>query len=64
MHRIEDLALVEAMVGKHEEALRQLDDLLSQNGEVSAHLLLVDPRWDPLKSNLGFERLLTKHDDK
>jgi serine/threonine protein kinase/tetratricopeptide (TPR) repeat protein len=62
--RIEDLALVHAMLGQQDEAIDRLDFLLSKTGEISTHVLRLDPRWDPLRSNPRFQALLAKYGNK
>jgi eukaryotic-like serine/threonine-protein kinase len=61
LFRIEDLALVYAMLGQQDEAISRLDFLLSHTGEISTHVLRLDPRWDPLRSNPRFQALLVKY---
>ncbi len=62
--RIEDLALVQTMLGRQEEALDRLDFLLSRSGEASTHVLRLDPRWAPLRTNPRFQALLAKYEVK
>jgi hypothetical protein len=62
LRRIEDLALVCALVGRQDEAIEQLGVLLSSSGEMTPHVLRLDPRWDPLRKNPKFEALLAKHE--
>ncbi|MGD1149479.1 MAG: protein kinase [Thermoanaerobaculaceae bacterium] len=62
--RLEDLALVYTMIGQTSEAISHLDDLLARSGEFTVHLLRLDPRWDPLRSDPRFQALLTKYQVK
>jgi serine/threonine-protein kinase len=64
LYRLEDLALVYTMVGRSGEAIAQLDDLLARSGEWTPHVLRLDPRWDPLRSDPRFQALLTKYEVK
>jgi TolB-like protein/tetratricopeptide (TPR) repeat protein len=65
LHRLEDLALVHAMLGQQNEAIEVLDSLLSRAGyPLSVHVLRLDPLWDPLRSSPRFEALLAKYGDK
>jgi hypothetical protein len=59
-----DLAFVYTMVAQPGEAVAQLERLLAGSGEFTAHLLRLDPRWDPLRSDPRFQALLTKHEVK
>lgn len=61
LRRIEDLAFVYTMVGRHDEAIVELDRVLAGSGEFTPHVLRLDPRWDPLRSHPQYEVLLTKH---
>jgi serine/threonine protein kinase/tetratricopeptide (TPR) repeat protein len=61
--RIKDLALVHTMLGQQDEAIDQLDSLLSRTGEISTHMLRLEPRWDPLRANPRFQALLAKYGD-
>jgi len=64
LYRLEDLALVYTMVGRSGEAIAQLDDLLARSGEWTPHVLRLDPRWDPLRSDPRFQALLAKYEVK
>ncbi|HVN32583.1 MAG TPA: hypothetical protein VMT45_11415, partial [Thermoanaerobaculaceae bacterium] len=58
---LQDLAQVYTMIGQPGEAIAKLDELLSRNGDFTAHTLRLDPAWDPLRSDPRFQALLTKH---
>jgi hypothetical protein len=49
------------MLGQQDEAIDRLDFLLSHTGEISTHVLRLDPRWDPLRSNPRLQALLVKY---
>jgi len=46
------------MIGEHDAAIRQLAYLLTISSDASVPILRVDPMWDPLRSNPGFQQLL------
>ncbi|MBN2000672.1 hypothetical protein JW935_24195 [candidate division KSB1 bacterium] len=56
--RLEVAALIFVRVGAYEEAIDQLELLVSVPSEVSPYLLLLDPAWNPLRDNPRFQRLL------
>jgi len=58
LYRVEDLAKIYVMVGEHDEAIDQLDFLLSVPGEMSIPLLRLDPAWDPLRDHPRFKKLV------
>lgn len=62
--RVEDLALIYAMVENQEACIQQLDFLLSHPSWISVPLLRLDPRWDSLRKNPKFEALLAKYEVK
>ena len=54
------LAEIEARTGETEEAVKSLRWLLSGHigGFVSIKLLKIDPVWDPIRNDQGFQQLL------
>jgi len=58
---LDNLALVYTMVGQPGEAIAVLDDRLSRMGSRTAHVLRLDPAWDPLRSDPRFQALVTKY---
>jgi serine/threonine protein kinase/Flp pilus assembly protein TadD len=59
--RREDMARIYVMVGEPEEAIKQLDSILSVPAEISTYALLTDPTWAPLKTSAGFQELVRKY---
>jgi len=58
--RIEELARIYVMVGEHDEAIDQLEHLMSIPGPFSIHFLRLDPAWDPLRNHPRFQDLLRR----
>jgi hypothetical protein len=56
--RLADLARIEAMTGREEEAIERLEYLLSIPSDMSVWMLRLDPAWDPLRGNPRFEALV------
>ena len=57
-YRVKDLARIYVMVGEFDAAIDQLEFLLSVPGEMSIHLLRLDPVWEPLRDHRRFKKLL------
>jgi serine/threonine protein kinase/tetratricopeptide (TPR) repeat protein len=57
-YSVEDLARIYVMVGEYEEAIDQLEHLLSIPGRFSIHFLRLDPAWDPLRNHPRFKELI------
>ena len=59
------LAQIYVMVGEYEEAIDQIEYLLSiPTHWLSVPLLRLDPTWDPLREHPRFKQLLEKHSEK
>ncbi len=58
---MQDLAFIYTLAGDSNAALELLDELLSIPSWVSVSWLRMDPEWDLLRNNPGFQRLLEKH---
>jgi tetratricopeptide (TPR) repeat protein len=56
--RVADLARIEAMAGREDEAIERLRYLLSVPSDFSVWLLRLDPAWDPLRGNPEFMALV------
>jgi tetratricopeptide (TPR) repeat protein len=58
---VANLAEVHLMAGNHDEAIDQLERLLSLPAVESIPLLQVDPIWDPLRDHPRFQALVAKY---
>ena len=56
--RVKDLANIYVMVGEYDEAIDQIEFLLSRPGGLSIPLLRLDPTWDPLRDHPRFKKLI------
>jgi serine/threonine-protein kinase len=61
---VEDLARIYVMVGKYDEAIRQLNYLLSIPGFLSTKTLELDPRWAPLRNLPEFKKMIESYSGK
>lgn len=59
--RIEALAEIYVLAGKHDAALDRLEWLMSVPSIMSVGVLQADPLWDPLRDNPRFQRLLERY---
>ena len=55
-----DLAEIYTMVGEYDQALNQIEHLLSIPSWFSTNQLKLDPRWDPLRTHPRYKRILSK----
>jgi serine/threonine-protein kinase len=62
--RAEDLALIYVMVGKYDEAIKQIKYLLSIPGLLSTKILELDPRWAPLRNRSEFKKMMESYSGK
>jgi TolB-like protein/Tfp pilus assembly protein PilF len=60
----EQAAQVYAIVGDNVRAIELLDGLLSRPSEVTLQTLKVNPAWDPLRNDPGFQALFAKYAGK
>jgi len=56
---IQDLAVIYAMTGERDLALEQLKIAVQLPGYLSYGQLRLDPRWDPLRGDPRFEKIVT-----
>jgi tetratricopeptide (TPR) repeat protein len=61
---VEDLAQIYVMVGKYDEAIRQIKYLLSIPGFLSTKILELDPRWAPLRNRPEFKKMMESYSGK
>jgi TolB-like protein/Tfp pilus assembly protein PilF len=60
----EQVAQVYAILGDNARAIELLDGLLSRPSEVTLHTLKLNPAWDPLRNDAGFQALFAKYAGK
>jgi tetratricopeptide (TPR) repeat protein len=62
-HYVNSLAMIYTVVGEYEEAINQLEYLMSiASGDiVSIPVLRLDPMWDPLRQHPRFQSLLEEN---
>lgn len=58
----EALASVYVLNGEYAAAVNQLEWLVTVPSELTPHVLLLDPMWDPLRSHAGFQSLLPRQE--
>jgi serine/threonine-protein kinase len=59
-----ELAKIYTRIGKFDNAINMIEELLSSPSEISVPLLRLDPVWDPLRDHPRFQALLEKHEGK
>jgi len=64
VYLVEDLALIYVMVGKYDDAIKQIKDLLSIPGFLSTKILELDPRWAPLRNLPEFKKMMESYSGK
>ncbi len=60
----EQVAQVYTILGDNARAIELLDGLLSRPSEVTLQTLKVNPAWDPLRNDAGFQALFVKYAGK
>ena len=58
---LENLALTYSSLGMNDEAIEQIENLLSRPTLFSVRMLEQDPRWDPLREHPKYKRLIEKY---
>jgi TolB-like protein/Tfp pilus assembly protein PilF len=61
---MEGVAQVYAILGEKDRAIEVLNGLLSRPSAMTVQALRVNPIWDPLRNDPGFQALLSKYADK
>jgi TolB-like protein/Flp pilus assembly protein TadD len=61
---VEDLAMIYVMVGKYDEAIKQIKYLLSNPGFLSTKIFEIDPRWAPLRNLPEFKKMIESYSGK
>ena len=64
VYLVEDLALIYVMVGKYDDAIKQINYLLSIPGLLSTKILELDPRWAPLRNLPEFKKMMESYSGK
>ena len=54
-------ALVHTKLGRYDTALEELDGILAVPGVISIPILELDPRWQALRAQPGFAKLVEKY---
>ncbi|UCC84288.1 MAG: hypothetical protein JSW46_04990, partial [Gemmatimonadota bacterium] len=62
VYRVEDLAVIHAMLGEQDEAIELLEYLLSIPGTLTVPFLEIDYRFNSLHDNPRFQALLERYD--
>jgi tetratricopeptide (TPR) repeat protein len=60
---LENLMNIYIILGMYEEAITQLEYLLSIPSWISVQVVQLDPRFDPLRNNPRFQTILKKHNN-
>jgi TolB-like protein/Flp pilus assembly protein TadD len=64
VYLVEDLALIYVMVGKYDDAIKQIKYLLTIPGLLSIKILELDPRWAPLRNLPEFKKMMESYAGK
>ncbi|HXV59064.1 MAG TPA: protein kinase [Vicinamibacteria bacterium] len=58
---VSELAFIYTLLGERASAIDLLEDLLQVPSLISVPMLELDPRWDPLRDEPRFQRMLTEY---
>lgn len=58
---IVDMAVIHTMLGDYEQALNEIEKVFSIPFGFSVKSLMLDPRWDPLRSHPRYKQIITKY---
>jgi TolB-like protein/Flp pilus assembly protein TadD len=61
VYLIENMAYTYVLLGNYAEAMKKIDYLLSIPGPLSSKIIEMDPRWEPLKNQPEFKKILEKY---
>jgi hypothetical protein len=56
--------MIYVMVGRYDDAIRQIKYLLSIPGFLSTKILELDPRWAPLRNRPEFKKMMESYTGK
>jgi hypothetical protein len=56
--------MIYVMVGRYDDAIRQIKYLLSIPGFLSTKILELDPRWAPLRNRPEFKKMMESYSGK
>lgn len=58
---IVDMAEIHTMLGDYDQALNEIEEVLSMPFGFSVKSLMLDPRWDPLRSHPRYKQIIAKY---
>ncbi len=59
-----DMVKILVMTGEHDEAMRRLEKIISQHGDLTANILKIDPFWDPVRNHEIFRKIIANPEYK
>jgi len=54
-----EMVRILVMIGEYDDALTRLDQIISQNGNISVELLKLDPFWNPVRDMDKFKEIIS-----